>query len=65
MLGRIAWFGIVAGGVASLLARLIHSSIVGWMGLVLIGVALIAMCWLGAYALEDLRANEKDDTEAT
>ena len=63
-LGKIAWIGIIAGGGASVLGSLIHSSIVGWAGLVLIGVGFVAMCWLGGHALQDLRAGQKDDTEA-
>lgn len=64
MLGLIAWIGVIAGGGASLLANLLHAPIFGWAGLVLIGIAFVAMCWLGGYALQDLRADQKDDTEA-
>lgn len=62
-LGRIAWIGVIAGGGASLLANLLRSSILGSAGLVLIGVGFVAMCWLDGYALQDLRADQKDDTE--
>jgi hypothetical protein len=63
-LGRIAWIGIIVGGGASLIANQLHSPILGWAGLILIGVAFIAMCWLGGHALQDLRTDQKDDTEA-
>ncbi len=64
MLGRITWIGIIAGGGASLFANLLHLPILGWAGLVLIGAGFVAMCWLGGYVLQDLRADQKDDTEA-
>ena len=63
-LSRIAWIGVVGGGSLAVLARLLHLSIIGWIGLGLIAVGFIAMCWLGGYALQDLRPDEKDDTEA-
>jgi hypothetical protein len=45
-------------------ANQLHSPILGWAGLILIGVGFIAMCWLGGHALQDLRTDQKDDTEA-
>jgi multisubunit Na+/H+ antiporter MnhB subunit len=63
-LGRVAWIGGIVGGGASLVANLLHAPILGWAGLVLIGVGFIAMCWFAGYALRDLRADQKDDTEA-
>ena len=64
MLGRIAWIGVIAGGGASLVARHFHSPVLGWTALVLIGAGFVAMCWIGGCALQDLRADQKDDTEA-
>jgi hypothetical protein len=63
-LARIAWLGLIAGGLASLSATFLRVPILGWAGLVLIGVGFVAMCWLGGHALQDLRADQKDDTEA-
>jgi multisubunit Na+/H+ antiporter MnhB subunit len=63
-LGRVAWIWVIVGGGASFLANLLRAPILGWTGLVLIGVGFVAMCWLGGHALRDLRADEKDDTEA-
>ena len=63
-LGRIAWIGLIAGGGASLLASALRIPVLGWAGLALMGVGFVAMCWLGVYALQDLRADQKDDTEA-
>jgi hypothetical protein len=63
-LGRIAWIGLFAGGGVHLLAGMLRAPILDWAALALIGVGFIAMCWLGGHALQDLRAVQKDDTEA-
>lgn len=64
MLSRIAWIGVVGGGFLAVLARLQSAAVIFWIGLGLIALGFIAMCWLGGHAFEDLRANKKDDTEA-
>jgi len=63
-LGRIAWMGVVAGGLLAVLGQVLRAPLLGWMALGLIAVAFVAACWLGGYALQDLRADQKDDTEA-
>lgn len=64
LLSKIAWAGLLGGGLSGVAGVIFGQPLFELFGLILIGVGFIAMCWLGGYALQDLRADQKDDTEA-